>query len=189
MEEPRHTQVDPEESTVDHTVEDCETVPASDLALTEAGRQIDALGPGVQVGVWSPSPTPVAELRAGAVPVASRRLVLVSDARAMMDMVHETQHDSDSEDEFPIANDSSQSQQVVVALADPGASRHVMGDAVVANSGRFHVLSSGVDEEHLIPATSSTRACEFRSSPQCCAKSPHPVCGVTIVNREGFICC
>ena len=60
---------------------------------------------------------------------------------------------NDSEDEFPSANDSSQSQQVVVAPADPGASRHVMGDAVVANSGRFHV---GVDEEHLIPATSST---------------------------------
>ena len=73
-----------------------------------------------------------------------------------MDVVHETQHDSDSEHEFPIVNDSSQSQQVVVAPADHGESRHVMGDAVVANSGRFHVLSSGVDEEHLIPATSST---------------------------------
>ena len=70
----------------------------------------------------------------------------MSDARAIMGIVHETQHDSDSEDEFPVANDSSQSQQVVVALADAGASRHVMCDAVVANSGRFHVLSSGMDE-------------------------------------------
>ena len=137
-------------------MEDCETVPASDLALTEAGRQIDALGPGVQVGVWSPSPTPVAEPRAGAVPVASRRLVLVSDARAIMDMVLETQHDSDSETNSQLRTTAASHSRVVVALADPGASRHVMGDAVVANSGRFHVLSSGVDEEHLIPATSST---------------------------------
>ena len=52
IEEARHMQVDPEESTVvDLTVEDCETVPASGLALREAGRQMDALGPRVQVGV------------------------------------------------------------------------------------------------------------------------------------------
>ena len=97
MEEPRHTQVDP--------------AFASDLALTEAGRQTDTL---VRESRWefgSPSP--------------SRRLVLVSDARATTDMVHETQHDSESEDEFPIVNNSSQSQQVVVALADLGTSRHV----------------------------------------------------------------
>ena len=77
IEEPRHTQVDLEESTVVNlTVEDCETVLASDLALREAGRQMDA-----------------AEPRAEEVPVASRRLVLVSDARAIVDVVHETQHD------------------------------------------------------------------------------------------------
>ena len=74
----------------DNIGEDC-TVPASDFALREAGRQVEVHGfPRVQAGV---RPTPVVEqnrfavLSAEAVPVASRRLVLVSGPeRASMDV-------------------------------------------------------------------------------------------------------
>ena len=83
----------------DNVGEDCDTVLASNLVLREAGRQVDGHGfPGVQVGVRSPSPTPVVEqnrfavLSAEVVPSASRRLVLVrGPKRASMDV--ESQRD------------------------------------------------------------------------------------------------
>ena len=62
-------------------------------------------------------------------------------------------------------------------------------DALFANSGRFHVLSSGGDEEPLVPVTSSTVPASSRAQPECCAKNPHPDCGATIASMEGFSVC
>ena len=72
IDRPRQTQVDSSlqgstafDLTVDdsdNVGEDCDTVPASNLALREAGRQVDVHGfLGVQVGVRSPSSMPVVE--------------------------------------------------------------------------------------------------------------------------------
>ena len=53
--------------------------------------------------------------------------------------------------------------RTTVAVADLGPSRHVMGDAMVANSGRFHMLSSGLDED-LIPSLVALHAPRVKGS-------------------------